>query len=93
MIIRLKSYGLEILFFSSALILLYFMDIHKPHVSLCPFAYFGFKFCPGCGLGHSLYYLMHFQIQNSWKAHPIGIFAFVVIIYRLCTLTIKTLTL
>ncbi|MEO5910036.1 MAG: DUF2752 domain-containing protein [Pelobium sp.] len=67
------------------------MDVGSPHSSLCPLAWLGFKFCPGCGLGHSLYYLMHFQFLNSWHAHPIGIFAFFVIIYRICTLTLKTI--
>ncbi|MBK0382219.1 DUF2752 domain-containing protein [Pedobacter sp. SD-b] len=85
-------YGLEIIFFAVALIALYCMDTSKNHVSLCPFANFGFKFCPGCGLGHSLNYLMHFQALKSWRAHPLGIFTFFVIIYRLCTLIIKTIT-
>lgn len=87
----IKKLPIELLFFSTALVLLYFMDTTKAHVSFCPLAYFGFKFCPGCGLGHSLHYFMHFEFLKSWRAHPIGIFAFFVIIYRLYTLTRKTL--
>ncbi|MFC5282456.1 DUF2752 domain-containing protein [Pedobacter alpinus] len=67
------------------------MDTSKAHVSLCPLAYFNFKFCPGCGLGHSLHYFMHFEWLKAWKAHPIGFFAFFVIIHRIYTLTIKTM--
>nr|MBC7613476.1 DUF2752 domain-containing protein [Pseudopedobacter sp.] len=66
------------------------MNIGANHSSLCPFAYFGFKHCLGCGLGHSLYYFMHFEFSKSWQAHPVGIFAFLVIIHRIYTLTIKT---
>lgn len=86
-----KKIPLELLFFSVGLTCLFFLNVDKAHASLCPFAHFGFKYCPGCGLGHSLHYLMHLQFSQSWKAHPLGIFAFVVIIHRIYTLIIKTL--
>jgi hypothetical protein len=82
---------IELLFFSSALVGLFFLDVSQHHFSFCPLASLGFKFCPGCGLGHSLYYLMHFQFQHSWEAHPLSFFAFFVIIHRIYTLSKKQL--
>lgn len=76
----------ETLVWSIALIALYFMDVSSAHFSLCPFHNLGFSFCPGCGLGHSLHYLMHFDLQASLAAHPLGIFAFVVLVHRIIIL-------
>lgn len=78
---------IELLFFSGGLIFLYFINPNKTHASICPLAYLGFDFCPGCGLGRSLFYLMHFQFQQSWAMHPLGFLSFFVITYRVYTLT------
>jgi len=43
----------------------------------------GFEHCPGCGMGHSLHYLMKLQIKESLTQHPLGIFALVVILLRI----------
>ncbi|MFD1628902.1 DUF2752 domain-containing protein [Pseudopedobacter beijingensis] len=66
------------------------MKVTEEHISLCPIHQLGFSFCPGCGLGRSIHYLMHGQWSLSWKMHPLGFFAFFVIISRICTLTKKT---
>lgn len=68
---------------SIALIALYFMEPGGSHFSLCPLHNVGISFCPGCGLGHSLHYLMHFQLKASFVAHPLGWFAFIVLIHRI----------
>jgi hypothetical protein len=82
-----KKNLLELLFFLSALVSLYFSDINQSHFNLCPLAAMGFSFCPGCGLGHSIYYLMHLNFIQSWESHHLGFFAFIVIIHRIYTLT------
>jgi hypothetical protein len=56
------------------------------HYSFCIFKMLGFKFCPGCGLGHSISYLFHGNISASFSTHPFGIFAVIIIIRRILTL-------
>lgn len=48
----------------------------------------GFQFCPGCGLGHSISYLFHGQVQDSLNAHPLGILALPVISFRIFKLVL-----
>jgi hypothetical protein len=56
------------------------------HFSFCIFKLLGIDFCPGCGIGHSISYIFHGDIAASFSAHPLGMFAIVVIIYRIFTL-------
>ena len=46
----------------------------------------GFKWCPGCGIGHSIAWLLHGNIKNSLHAHWLGIPALVLIVYRIVVL-------
>jgi len=59
------------------------------HYSLCVFRWLGFSFCPGCGLGHSISWLFHGDIVRSFNEHPLGIFAVVILLHRIYTLTKK----
>lgn len=78
-----KTY-FELTFWISALTLLAIMPPGTdPHYSFCIFKLMGIKFCPGCGLGHSISYLFHGNITASLKAHPLGIFAVIIILYRI----------
>ena len=43
----------------------------------------GFEHCPGCGLGHSISYLLRGEWQLSWQSHPLGTFALVIILKRI----------
>jgi hypothetical protein len=58
------------------------MDPHGSGPSLCPLKWMGFSWCPGCGLGHSIHYLLHGDLAASWKSHPLGIFALGTLAYR-----------
>ncbi len=58
----------------------------ETHFSLCFFKWIGISFCPGCGLGHAISWLLHGNIQQSLHAHPLGIFAVVVLLFRIFTL-------
>jgi hypothetical protein len=51
--------------------------------TLCPLRLMGFKWCPGCGIGHSIAWLLHGDIRNSFHAHWLGIPALVGIVYRI----------
>lgn len=74
----------ELSFWIIGLTLLAFMQPGTdPHYSFCIFRVLGFKYCPGCGLGHSISYLFHGNISASFEAHPLGIFAVVVILFRI----------
>lgn len=91
MTIKLNKLPVELLFFLTALIGLYFLDSSTSHHSLCPLAAMGLDFCPGCGIGRSIHYFMHGNFKASLEMHPFGFFAFGVIIHRIYTLTKKTL--
>ncbi|MBD1393519.1 DUF2752 domain-containing protein [Mucilaginibacter sp. ZB1P21] len=56
------------------------------HFSLCPLKLMGFKWCPGCGLGHAISYLFHGDIRKSFRAHWLGIPIVVGLLYRIYTL-------
>lgn len=72
----------------AALVLLALMDPRgEAHYSLCIFKFLGISFCPGCGLGHSISYLFHGDIRASFTAHPLGIFALSVILWRIFRLS------
>ncbi|MEO9147683.1 MAG: DUF2752 domain-containing protein [Ginsengibacter sp.] len=57
------------------------------HYSFCFFKFIGIQFCPGCGLGHSISYLFHGNIRASFAAHPLGIFALIIISFRIFRLS------
>ncbi|HSN08842.1 MAG TPA: DUF2752 domain-containing protein [Hanamia sp.] len=86
---------LELTAWIVGLILLAFMDPGTDiHYSFCFFKFIGIKFCPGCGLGHSISYLFHGNLRASFQAHPLGLFAVIVIlarIYKLSSLHISPL--
>ncbi|HEY8511522.1 MAG TPA: DUF2752 domain-containing protein [Cyclobacteriaceae bacterium] len=67
------------------------LAIHDPdsgkHLALCPFHYLGFDFCPGCGLGRSISYALHGEFASSLSMHPLGVFALIVLSYRILQLT------
>jgi hypothetical protein len=57
------------------------------HYSFCFFKFIGIKFCPGCGLGHSISFLFHGNLAASFSAHPLGIFAVIIILFRIYQLS------
>lgn len=57
------------------------------HYSFCLFKFLGIPFCPGCGLGHSISFLLHGNLYASFSAHPLGIFAVPVILFRIYKLS------
>jgi len=57
--------------------------VEKKETSLCLFRLLGIGQCPGCGLGHSIYYALHLKLAVSFQHHPFGIFAVLVIFNRI----------
>ena len=56
------------------------------HYTLCVFKRMGFRRCPGCGVGHSISYLFRGRVRDSFRSHPLGLFALVIILRRIATL-------
>ncbi len=85
-IFKLINNNIELIFWTMGLIYLFINSLAQTDLSFCPVKHLGFNWCPGCGLGKSISYLFNFQIINSLKTHPLGIFALIVISYRILTL-------
>jgi hypothetical protein len=58
----------------------------QAHYTLCPLKLMGFNWCPGCGLGHSISFLFHGDLKQSFHAHWLGVPALLIILYRIFTL-------
>ncbi|RYD85950.1 MAG: DUF2752 domain-containing protein [Sphingobacteriales bacterium] len=59
------------------------------HFNLCPLKLAGITWCPGCGLGHSIAWLLKGNISQSFHAHWFGIPALLIICWRIITLAIS----
>lgn len=78
---------LELIFWLGAIIGILLIDPYGPqHFTLCPLDNLGFHWCPGCGLGRSMSLLTHGDFKASWSMHPLAMFAFAVITYRIIQL-------
>lgn len=79
-----KLFNPEAFIWISGLIVLAIINADSSsHFTICPFKNIGIDFCPGCGLGKSIHYLLHLKIEQSLSAHPLGIFAFAVLMHRI----------
>jgi hypothetical protein len=82
-ILKWARKNIELLFWLTALILLFFLDTGKPQASFCFFSWIGFNECPGCGLGHSIHYTLHLDPVNAIHHHILGIPAVIIIFIRI----------
>jgi len=86
-----QRFPIELVFWISALFLLAtaapHAELEDAHFSLCPLAYMGFSWCPGCGLGRSITQLLHGDLVASFKLHSLGLPALLLIVYRIFTLS------
>ncbi|MGZ3871619.1 MAG: DUF2752 domain-containing protein [Mucilaginibacter sp.] len=77
----------ELCFWIAALVSLALADpASQSHFSLCPLKMLGITWCPGCGLGHAISFLLHGVIQASFHAHWLGIPALLGILHRIYVL-------
>jgi Protein of unknown function (DUF2752) len=90
MVTTLKNNG-EAFFWSIALLLLALIPLQNLP-SLCIAKQIGFLPCIGCGIGHSIQAAFRGNIQESWQWHPMGIFAILILLHRIFTLTHKPKT-
>ncbi|MCC8410941.1 DUF2752 domain-containing protein [Mucilaginibacter sp. UR6-1] len=88
MIKKLFAKYFELTFWVAAIIALAVTNpAAETHFSLCPLKIAGIGWCPGCGLGHSISWLLRGNISNSFNAHWFGIPALGIILWRVFTLT------
>ena len=76
----------EAFFWVAGLVYLAFFNYSGSHLTFCPFKLLGLGNCPGCGLGLSIHYIFRFSFIQSFKAHPLGIVALPIIIFRIYSL-------
>lgn len=76
---RLRPLPLEATAWTVALVVLAVTDpLAPPLLDLCPFKAvglfeaLGLGGCPGCGLGHSIAFLLHGDLARSLEAHVLG---------------------
>lgn len=80
--------NLELIIWVAVLVVLMLPMPQEQHFTLCPLQNLGIEHCPGCGLGRSCNMALHGNILESLKMHPLGIFAVVVIVFRIFSLSI-----
>lgn len=83
----LRRIPFEALIWVTALLILAFAGTGPGHFTLCPLKNAGFTFCPGCGLGSSVSFLLHGEFTASLQSHPLGFFAVIVLSFRIINLT------
>jgi hypothetical protein len=83
----------EAVIWISALIFLAFSNPAVHHYSICPLDNLGISYCPGCGLGRSIGYFFRFDFKSSFLAHPLGIPAVFLLIFRSVKILIKPVAL
>jgi hypothetical protein len=81
-----RNINIELIAWLGGLAYLALINPDRPHFSFCLFYLLGIEFCPGCGLGRSVSYLLHGEIAKSWETHILGIFAFIVLVLRIIQL-------
>lgn len=79
----------ECLIWVAALLALGFSDPGGTHYSLCVFRWLGWEHCPGCGLGHSIAFLLRGDLASSFHSHPLGPFALAILLHRIGVLSIR----
>jgi hypothetical protein len=88
-----RSIPLELLFWTGGILVLALLDPTGPQrLNLCLFRQLGIDFCPGCGLGQSISFLLHGDPGQSVQAHFLGPVAFTIIVGRIFVLTKNSFT-
>ncbi len=70
----------------SGFVVLALLSPYREHYSFCLFHNLGITFCPGCGLGRSISYLLHGDIGSSLRTHLLGIPATAILASRIMVL-------
>jgi len=86
-LIRFLKTNFELIFWVAAIIALAVADpFIESQYTLCPLKLMGITWCPGCGIGHAISWLLHGNLVKSWHAHWLGVPALGIIGYRIFVL-------
>jgi len=89
-LIKTITKNFELIFWLTALVsLAFFNPAGQSHFSFCIFKLMGISWCPGCGIGHAISWLLHGHLAASFKAQWLGIPALIIIIYRIFKLSMQ----
>ncbi len=82
-----RKWPLELIIWAGAIVI-FSLSYPKAvdHFTLCPIDNLGFSWCPGCGLGRSISYLLHGELKLSLDQHWFGIPALCILIFRIMQL-------
>lgn len=81
-----NKYG-EFLVWTGGLMALAIMNPNSyDSFSFCILHQLGIPWCPGCGLGHSISFLLHGDLNASFHAHPLSIPALLILLGRIYVL-------
>lgn len=84
---------IEALLWTGVILAVYILDPVAPgRVDLCLFHRLGLGVCPGCGLGGSIHHLLHGDLGESWRLHPLGMPALLIIAARAVRLWSRWIT-
>ncbi|WP_299352472.1 DUF2752 domain-containing protein [Mucilaginibacter sp.] len=85
--IKFLKTNFELIFWVAAIIALAVANSAiESQYTLCPLKLMGITWCPGCGIGHAISWLLHGDIVRSWHAHWLGVPALLIIGYRIFVL-------
>ncbi|MBK9292429.1 MAG: DUF2752 domain-containing protein [Bacteroidetes bacterium] len=77
----------EVFVWLTALLLLAFVPPTETQQTFCVWHHAGLEACPGCGMGHSIAELFKGHLAESFNRHPLGMFAVLVIVWRIIRLS------
>lgn len=75
--------NLELFCWIGGLIFLGSMNPVEANISICPVKWLSAWDCPGCGLGHSISWILRGNISQSTEEHILGIPALLIILLRI----------
>jgi hypothetical protein len=86
-LIKFLKTNFELIFWVAAIIALAVTNPSlESQYTLCPLKLMGITWCPGCGIGHAISWLLHGDLAQSWQAHWLGVPALIIITYRIYVL-------
>jgi hypothetical protein len=84
--LRFVKLNFEAFLWLVAIILLAVMQPENTQATLCLIHHAGIDSCPGCGLGHSMSAAFHGRFLDSFRMHPFGMAAIIILISRIVTI-------
>lgn len=80
-----------IIWIVALLLLACYQPVHQAHFSFCLFSHLGMEWCPGCGLGRSIAFLLKGQLIESLRIHPLGFVAVIILVRRIFMLCFQSI--